>query len=312
MMLKNGLAYRLYKGETMNLTIQPVNKQLDLYLTNIKRTVSLSTYTAYSNKLKQFVEWYGDYKATGTTRDTLLDYKAHLVSHLSSSKSVNFYLTTIRRFFTWLYENDYIDSNPADKIKNVKVSDTHSKSSLSKYELPLLIEAINNGGDRNRLIVILGLFQGLRINELCNIQVKDFSSINGDEILYLLRKGYTTKENYTILNPKAYIEVIRFIDDNSLSEDDYLFKSAKSGSKITTESMSRIIKDLFIEAGIKKPSLTAHSLRHTFSVNALENGADILDLSVSLNHKSVSTTMVYVRGLDRHKRSIEKLVSFDI
>jgi integrase/recombinase XerC len=78
---------------------------------------------------------------------------------------------------------------------------------------------------------------------------------------------------------------------------------------MTTRSISRIAKDHMIESGIDDERHTAHSLRHTAATLNLLNGGSLEETKQLLNHKSVTTTMIYVQELERMKNQSENRIA---
>ncbi len=72
--------------------------------------------------------------------------------------------------------------------------------------------------------------------------------------------------------------------------------------------MRKLVKDRLREAGLDRPGLSPHSLRHTAAALAYTNGADILSIRDMLGHRSVTTTENYLRSIDRIERAAELVV----
>lgn len=291
-----------------------VEQQIAQYLLTIRRDKSLKTFKTYSGNVKKFVAWFSEQNTTQNMREILKEYKAYLSKKFASAATININLSSLRSLFHYLYEEGLIASNETILLKNVKETQDSKRSALSKYQRTALIEHINSDtskfAKRNRLIILLTLSTGIRANEISNIRVEDIKFHNADYVVFLKRKGYENKSNYSILNPKIYLEIQKFLKGRA---EGYLFQSRKGlDRKLSTESLSRLIKLIFIEAGIDSSSITLHSLRASFAVMSLEAGADLFSLMTSLNHKSISTTQIYLRSFNRHSKTApEKLINLD-
>jgi len=294
-----------------NITVE---KQVDLFLDQTKLLCSKSTYKTYESKLRTFIRWWESQTTISSMKNQLLQYREHLKSNYGSG-SINTLLSVVRTFFKFLLENEFISTNPATSLKNVKVSDEHSKSSLDKYQLLKLTDHLKKDttlrGQRDRLIILLGISNGLRVNEIANINLEDIQMKEGNFVIYLLRKGYDTKVNYTILQPRTHQLIMDYLESRGDKNETALFESRRGGNNMTADNISRIIKKKFRAIGLDTPSLSAHSLRHSFSVLALEAGVSVVDLMTSLNHKGLSTTMVYLRSRNRANNSAEKSIDFE-
>ncbi len=302
-----------------NDTYQPqISNNLDIlrisnkYIAHIKHHKALSTVQTYSKKLTVFVEWFTSSHIVGTMKEQLEQYRTYVYDHYKTAKSRNIMLSVVRTFYKWLFENDYIDHNPTALLKNFADSKHHSKSALDKYQLHDLFQHLRGAKGavsmRNRVLIILTLQNGLRVNEVANIKIEDLDTKEGDKIIYLLRKGYSDKSAYTILEPDVYDLLKSFIGER---KEGYLFQSTKTGKGMTADNISRIIKTILRRVGIDSKYITAHSLRHTAAVTAYKSGADVYAIMEMLNHKNISTTQIYISSLNRHENSAEKRIAFD-
>ena len=287
-------------------------KNMNDYLEHISLTKSVTTFKSYQGKLKVFVAWYKVTPITSKIKIHLEKYRDYINSKYSTAKSKNFYISVIRSFYKWLHENDYIEYDPTAKLKNFKQSETHSRVGLSKYQEHDLLEHIASAtgcnADRNRVIILLALQNGLRVSEIANVKLEDISLREDDHVIYLLRKGYEDKSCYTILQPRTYNLLMEFIGNRT---EGYMFQSYRTKDKIVTESMSRIIKSVLVDAGIDDARITPHSLRNTCATNAYKNGADVFEIMRMLNHANVSTTQLYIKSISRHEHAAEKKVHFE-
>jgi len=288
-----------------------INAQITAFERHISHTKALSTVKTYSKKLKLFVEWFTTAQTVGTIKEQLESYRSYVGRKYKTAKSRNVMLSVVRSFYKWLFEHDYIDHNPTALLKNFADSSEHGKSALSDKQLhdlfAYLRTADNITAERNRAMIILTLQNGLRVNEVANIKIEDFSEREGDKIIYLLRKGYTDKSAYTILTDETYELLQTYLHGRT---DGYLFANRLTGEKLPADSISRVIKGVLKRIGIDDDRITAHSLRHSAAVAAYKNGATVYEIMKMLNHKNISTTQIYIDSLNRHENSAEKKINF--
>ncbi|PJF37928.1 MAG: hypothetical protein CUN55_19590, partial [Phototrophicales bacterium] len=81
----------------------------------------------------------------------------------------------------------------------------------------------------------------------------------------------------------------------SLSDRNY-------GKPLTIFSLSRIIKNRLRAAGLNSKRITAHSLRHTFGVLAMQAGASLYEVQLAMRHTAPTTTQLYLGDIERIKR----------
>ena len=193
---------------------------------------------------------------------------------------------------------------------------------LSKLEQTKLESHILSKLNIRKLCVLLTLYTGLRIGEVCGLKWKDIDFEN--RCLYVRRTiqrvkcndgnkkskliESTPKSKSSIRKvpiPAFIIELLKGFYTND--EDFILSRSTKLyDPRLLESSFSRLIK----KVGIKK--IKYHALRHTFATRSIEAGVDIKTLSELLGHSSVDITLkTYVHTSDElKKKSIDKLVSY--
>ena len=157
-------------------------------------------------------------------------------------------------------------------------------------------------------IVTTILDTGLRISELCNLDVDD---IDYDDLSALVIGGKGEKDR-TVLFTNATIQALEswtpirrmrthLFDDSD--SDRALFLSSR-GRRINPRSIQKMIDRLADEADIPRSRLSPHTLRHTFATGLLERGADLVTIQRLLGHASIATTRVYLEISDQTLREI--------
>ena len=98
----------------------------------------------------------------------------------------------------------------------------------------------------------------------------------------------------------------RKINEKNINEESYLFSSHSNikniNKKINTDTISRIVRNKMKEVGIKTKRISAHSLRHTYGVLAIQSGVSLHELQISMRHSTPSTTQVYLGDIEKEKR----------
>ena len=205
--------------------------------------------------------------------------------------------------------------NIADNIKGCKIGHDHKKEALDVDQSRRLIDSINEHtlkAMRDKAIICLMLSAGLRTVEIIRANIEDLRMVDGNIYLYVVGKGRDEKERVLVAsqvleNIKTYLKE-RGVKDGKAP----LFASVSSrnfGERLTTASISRLVKLQLIEAGLKNEYLTAHSLRHTCATQALLNGESLANVQMILRHQNISTTMIYAHHIDRTKNKGEQTVA---
>lgn len=202
--------------------------------------------------------------------------------------------SSLKRFFGFLVEEGFRDSDPSDALPRPGLSRSLPKT-LSHAEISQLFELVAEALSRMpmkpsaaRLSAIFELLygSGLRASELVSLPR---SSINGDRP-FLIIKGKGDKERLVPISQQARVAVRRwaeFLDP----QEKWLFPSR--AGHISRIRLFQIIKQHAASAGINPAKVSPHVLRHAFATHLLEGGADLRALQTLLGHSDISTTQIY-------------------
>jgi integrase/recombinase XerC len=186
--------------------------------------------------------------------------------------------------------------NPLDKVSAPKTS-KRLPVFVDEKQMDSLIDTVEFGddfiGQRNKMIIELFYFTGIRLSELINVQINDIDFYN--QTIKVL--GKRNKERIIPLNREFSNSIKNFIefkDKSGFENNNYLFCSNK-GIKLYPEAVYRIINGyLKIVTSIEKKS--PHVLRHTFATHMLNRGADLNAIKELLGHANLSATQVYTHN----------------
>lgn len=275
-----------------NLMLEPLIKRFLAYI-----DVSDNTMKTYNVGLIQFTQYLKDNDIKEPTREDIINFRDSL-KETHKPNTVNAYLIAIRNFYSWLEYED-ITKDISKKIKGIKLEKRHLKRGLSEEEIQKVLKECKN--TREVLIIKLMLTCALRINEVANIELKDFYNDKGTIMLKVLGKARDGLKQDPVKIDDRLFELIKQYC-NEYDVKDYLFYSTSNnnkGGKVTTKTLRLIINNIFKRAGVKDEMISSHSLRHSSCELLLENGMPVQEVSEFLRHKSLSTVMVYKRELDQ-------------
>jgi integrase/recombinase XerD len=254
--------------------------------------------STYRRALKQFfdrIEKKG-IAVNSLTRVDILAYKDHLIKEGMSSLTAASYLTSVRRFYEWIEANK-IGSNIAKGIKTPRRKQQFRKQPLTIDQSKFLLYHFKDS-PRDFAIVSLALRTGLRTVEIIRANIGDIK-IKGDQrVLMVHGKGRDEKDAFVILSDKAISSLQGYISTRVKPRlEEPLFISNSNQNKdcrLTTRSISRIIKEGLRAIGLDSHDLTAHSLRHTTAITLLKTkGTRLEDVQGVLRHANPATTQIY-------------------
>ena len=261
----------------------------------------------YTKAIRQFIVYVNDNNVKQPTRQDIINFREYLNS-THKPNTTQLYLTAVKLFFKWL-EQEGIYKNIADNVKAPKQDKNHKKSYLTSEQCSKLIETAN-GNKRDYAILVLMLTTGLRTVEVARANIEDLGVIGNQAVLFIQGKGKDDKNDYVKLDVVIDEAIRDYLKTRKNTKGtDPLFTSDSNhktnGGRLTTRSISRLVKNNLIESGFNSERLTAHSLRHTTAHLNLENGATVEETKELLRHSNVATTYIYINEMNREKNNSE-------
>lgn len=298
--------------EKINNVPEKMTEQIlvDRYIANIDARER--TKDTYRKALKNFVGYMIRNNKNQPVREDILEYKAYLTKNYSNC-TVNAYLTAVRCFFAYL-ETEKIYPNIANGIKGAVTNNRHKKDSLTVDQAKRIIAPQSNSLSelRDSAISALMINTGMRVIEVVRAYVDDITKSGGKTLLFLQGKGRDSKDEYVVLSETVVSAITSYLQARYKSgpgQPLFISHSTKNfGERLTTRSLSRIVKERLKSNGINDSRMTAHSLRHSAVTFALIGGATIQETQQMARHKSINTTMVYAHNIDRLKNAAENKI----
>jgi len=274
-----------------------------------------ATVDTYTRALRQMFKYLADNGITAPTREDIISYREQIKAAGHKPGTVATYIIAARQFFKWT-ASEGIYPDVAANVKAVKIERAHKKDPLTSNQVKSVLSEIDRDtlqGARDYAILALMTTGGLRTIEVIRADIADLRTLGDDTILYIQGKGRDEKSDYVKVPApaeKAIREYMRLRGKTDKTAP--LFSSISSnsqGGRMTTRSISRIVKNRMIDVGINSDRLTAHSLRHTAATLNLLNGGTIDETQQLLRHSKIDTTMIYLHHLDRAKNNSENRIA---
>lgn len=269
-----------------------MEKNINNYLAYLKyeRKLSSNTYKSYSDNLKQLANFFENKNLLTLKKSDIEDF---LQKMDKSAKTKLHYLTVINSFYNYLYDENLIENNPCDNIKQPKIA-KNLPDFLTIEEVSKLLNIRTNTPleVRNKAMLELLYASGMRISELLELKMSNIDYQN--EYVRVMGKGSKeriiplTKITFKYLND--YLNNARgYILKTKMS--DYIFLN-NNGEKMSRQGFFKILRQICKKQGINK-EISPHTLRHSFATHLLNNGADLRVIQELLGHSDISTTEIY-------------------
>jgi site-specific recombinase XerD len=232
-----------------------------------------------------YIAGYAAYFKTSPDRlgpEAVREYALYLTNERKlSPESVNCFIAAAKFLYLTTLElpwskNHFVRARVAEKLPRV----------LSATEVAQFFAAIHILKHRAIFMVCYGA--GLRISEAVRLKVADIDSAR---MLIRVEQGKGAKDRYVPLSPRL-LEVLRHYWSRQRPAGPWLFPAIKQGKHISPETVQQICRDASCLSGLDK-RVTAHTLRHSFATQLLENGEDIRVIQVLLGHSRIETTARY-------------------
>ena len=267
----------------------------------------------YRKALKQFFQFAALKKITAPTRENIIAFKNELaLDHAAATVSV--YIIAVRQFFNWLVSNN-LYRNIATGIKGARSAKGFKKDTLTIDQIKRIIQGVDRStldGKRDFAIINLLVRTGLRTIELHRANIEDMRQEAGEALLYIQGKGRDSKDAFVLLTEDALRPLREYITArNEKDTKQPLFIShshRNAGERLSTRTISRVVKEALRAAGLNDSRLTAHSLRHTAITLSLLGGASVQEAQTMARHADINTTLKYAHNINRIKQAPEKKI----
>lgn len=204
-------------------------------------------------------------------------------------------LATLRSFYKFCMKRSFVGANPLAPIRTPK-QDKRLPKFLEEEQVRKLLEtpdATTLLGARDRAMLETMYSTGVRVSELVDLNIADLDFVG--ECLHIRGKG--KKERVTPIAPTALAWIRRYMDlrradPRAASWNQQAVFVNKHGQRLSTRSVRRKLDKYLAIAGLD-PTISPHTLRHSFATHMLNRGADLRAVQELLGHQSLSTTQIY-------------------
>lgn len=327
MIYENRYLINEYKGARSMNELQQVQRQnnsLDVIRTldfNIfERFInyldaSPKTVETYKKALRQFFNYIGVHGIRKPQREDVLAFRDDLKASGLKPTTVQNYITATRIFFKWT-EQEGLYPNIAEHVKGAKLDKNHKKDYLTSRQAKEVLASVKTDteeGLRNYAVLSLMVTGGLRTIEVSRADVGDLRTVGENTVLFVQGKGREEKTEYIKISAPVEKAIRTYLKARDFTtEEQPLFTSTSNnsrGKRITTRTVSAIVKNALKNAGYDSARLTAHSLRHTAITLALLAGREITEVQQFARHANLNTTMIYNHALDQAKNGCSDAIT---
>lgn len=276
------------------------------YLTKVKQA-STNTVSSYMRDIRQFAQWLRvteNVDVIDASQLNISSYLSYLEAEGRTAATVSRCLASLKNFYSHIVSSGFLEKTPVFDI-HVSRGEKKLPQILSSREIELLLAqpaCIDAKGYRDKAMLEVMYATGIRVSELIALDVDD---VNLD--LGIVKCNGQKKARAIPLYPaalKALTVYLRDIRNGMLAAPDEkaLFVNV-NGVRMSRQGFWKILKHYQTTAHIDK-EITPHTLRHSFAVHLLENGADIGSLQELMGHSDISSTQLYTQMINQKLKSV--------
>jgi integrase/recombinase XerC len=234
-------------------------------------------------------------KLRETQSEQVKAFLAFLGTQTYSKSTIARKLATLRSFYKFCMRRGYVKIHPLATIRTPK-QDKRLPKFLELDQITKLLATPDDNtllGARDRAMLEVLFSTGVRVSELVDLNFGDVE-YEGRTIRV---RGKGKKQRTTPIGPTALTAVQKYLqlrrsDARSANFDQQALFVNKHGRRLSTRSVRRKLDKYLLQAGLD-PSISPHTLRHSFATHMLANGADLRSVQELLGHQSISTTQIY-------------------
>lgn len=266
------------------------------FLQNDKK-LSDNTLQSYNRDIKLYCNYLeqNNLDAIETGEAEIKTYLDSLKDNGKAVSTISRNLASLRSFYQYLHRTRVMPKDPTVNLESPKIERKLPKI-LSSEQVELLLEqpkCTDLKGYRDKAMLELVYATGIRVTELISLNVDDIDLENKTIRCVGKNKERVIPIGSLAINAlKDYLEKSRNVLIKS-EEDPALFINV-NGQRLTRQGFWKIIKQYKTQANIDV-DITPHTLRHSFAVHLLENGAELSAIQEMLGHSDISSTQVYAQ-----------------
>jgi integrase/recombinase XerC len=284
----------------ISITNQEVIKRFEEYI-GVEKNYSVLTVENYIRDIQDFAHFLSSEKfgelLTIQKSNISRFYLSYLTNHKYAKRTIVRKISSLRSFYKFLQKEKLSEINIFDELETPKLDHTLPKF-LYHEEIEIIFDSIDISkpiGKRDILILELLYGSGLRVSELCSIELLDIDYDN--EMVKVFGKGH--KERLVPINERTIQAIQSYL---VFGRPDLLIKNKECktnvlllnhhGGELTPRGV-RVILNNIIEKTAEKIKIYPHMFRHTFATHLLDSGADLRSVQELLGHAHLSSTQIY-------------------
>lgn len=276
----------------------PLRRMMDVFMLDCEaRRLTTQTRAYYQRRLNQFARYCAEQGLTRVEEITpthLRTYFADMVARGLAEDSQATAARVIRGWLNFLIREEVLTKSPMAKVRMPRPS-KRILPAYTEVEITKLLGATDSSRDglRDRALILILLDSGLRVSELCALNVGDIDPADGSIAVHM---GKGKKDRTAFLGAKARKALLKYLlTYGEVDKTSPLFTSEISGERLTHSGIRQLCRRLKKRCGLE--DVTPHKFRRTFCLWSLRAGMDVVSLSRIMGHADTSLIRQYAAQL---------------
>ena len=275
------------------------------YLSKVKQASS-NTVASYIRDIRQYSDWLRqeeELDVVEAKQVNISNFMSHLEEDGRSAATVSRNLASLKNFYAYLGSSGFLEKTPVTDIKITR-GEKKLPQILTNREIELLLAqpvCSDAKGFRVKAMLEVMYATGIRVTELIELDVSDVNLSMG-----VIKCSGGKKSRMIPLYPAALKALSDYLLDVRSAMADpaetALFVNV-GGVRMSRQGFWKILKYYQGTAHIEK-EITPHTLRHSFAVHLLENGAEVGDVQELMGHSDISSTQMYTQLINQRLKSV--------
>ena len=291
----------LYQGDGKEVTERQMDRYINDFINYLstEKKMAQNSLEAYRRDVLEFAEFIREkqsFTLVEASNTEIVAYLLKLKNEGKSAATVNRKIASLRAFYGYLFVQKVVKENPTSNIKSPKI-ERKTIEYLTIEEIEELLGKPDHSlkGLRDKAILELLYATGIRVSELVEMNLEDvnlrmgFVTCTGEHgkarIIPMGRPSRAAVEEY------IYEVREKFFKEGS-SDEKALFVNY-SGNRFTRQGMWKLLKEYAKLAELEN-KLTPQTLRNSFAVHMIQNGADLKSLQELMGHEDITATQIYL------------------
>ena len=276
------------------------------FLTKVKKATP-NTISSYMRDIRQFSQWLSNNAQVDVVNASQLNisnYLSHLEEDGRTGATISRNLASLKNFYAYVVSTGFLEKTPVTDI-HIDRGEKKMPQILTGREIELLLSqpvCVDPKGYRDKAMLEVMYATGIRVSELIELDVDDVNIEQG-----IIKCNSRRKSRIIPLYPAALKALSVYLRDIRsslvvLPDETALFVNV-NGVRMSRQGFWKILKHYQATANIEKV-ITPHTLRHSFAVHLLENGADLGSLQELMGHSDISSTQLYTQMINQKLKSV--------